>query len=98
MNERPNTNSAQHSIRRHLAIGVTTVVLLVGGVGAWAVTTELSGAVIAAGQLVVEASVKKVQRSPLVTPGKRRSGYQSTQQVSENTWRLIATQAKSCER
>ena len=61
MNERPNTNSAQHSIRRHLAIGVTTVVLLVGGVGGWAVTTELSGAVIAPALLVVESDVKKVQ-------------------------------------
>jgi HlyD family secretion protein len=61
MNERPNTNSAQHSIRRHLAIGVTTVVLLVGGVGGWASTTDIAGAVIAAGQLVVESSVKKVQ-------------------------------------
>ncbi|MGB8143297.1 MAG: biotin/lipoyl-binding protein [Pseudolabrys sp.] len=61
MNGRPNTNSAQHSIRRHLAIGVTTVVLLVGGVGGWASTTDIAGAVIAAGQLVVESSVKKVQ-------------------------------------
>ena len=47
--------SAQHSIRRHLAIGVTTVALLVGGVGGWALTTELSGAVIASGLLVVES-------------------------------------------
>ena len=61
MNERPNTNNAQHSIRRHLAIGVTTVGFLVGGVGGWAVTTELSGAVIAPGLLVVESDVKKVQ-------------------------------------
>jgi len=36
-------------------------VLLVAGLGGWAMTTEFSGAVIAAGQLVVDSSVKKVQ-------------------------------------
>ena len=75
MNERPNTNSAQHSIRRHLAIGVTTVVLLVGGVGGWAVTTELSGAVIAPALLVVESDVKKVQPSAMVIVSKRVRSY-----------------------
>ncbi len=35
--------------------------LLVGGVGGWAATTELSGAVIAPGTIVVESNVKKVQ-------------------------------------
>ena len=61
MNERPNTNSAQRSICRHLAIGVTAVALLVGGGGGWATMTELSGAVIAPGLLVVDTDVKKVQ-------------------------------------
>jgi HlyD family secretion protein len=37
------------------------VVLLVGGLGGWAATSEFSGAVIAQGQLVVDTSVKKVQ-------------------------------------
>ncbi len=37
------------------------VALLVGGVGGWAATSEISGAVIAAGQLVVDSNVKKVQ-------------------------------------
>jgi HlyD family secretion protein len=36
-------------------------VLLVGGVGAWAATTSLAGAVIAAGNVVVESNSKKVQ-------------------------------------
>jgi HlyD family secretion protein len=49
------------SIRRHLAAGVALVVLLAGGVGGWAATTELAGAVIAPGNLVVETNVKKVQ-------------------------------------
>ena len=34
--------------------GIAVVALLAGGVGGWAATTELSGAVIAPGSLVVE--------------------------------------------
>src|SRR4051812_9024904 len=49
------------SIRRHLIAGVALVVLLGGGVGGWAVTTEIAGAVIAPGNLVVETNTKKVQ-------------------------------------
>ena len=37
------------------------VVLLLGGMGSWAVATKLAGAVIAPGTLVVENNVKKVQ-------------------------------------
>lgn len=49
------------SIRRHLLAGGAAAALLVGGVGGWAATTELAGAVIASGQLVVDLNVKKVQ-------------------------------------
>src|SRR5215208_861595 len=49
------------SIRCHLAAGVALVGLLTGVVGGWAGTTELAGAVIAPGSLVVETNVKKVQ-------------------------------------
>src|ERR687885_531444 len=56
------TESDTHrSIRRHLVAGVAAVVLLAGGVGGWATTTELAGAVIAQGQLVVDSYAKKVQ-------------------------------------
>ena len=53
--------TAQWSIRRHLLAGLVAVFVLVGGIGGWAATTELSGAVIAPGQLVVQSDVKKVQ-------------------------------------
>jgi membrane fusion protein, type I secretion system len=53
--------NAKQSIRRHLLITLVVVVLLVGGLGGWAATSEFSGAVIAQGQLVVDTSVKKVQ-------------------------------------
>ncbi|MBS0519090.1 MAG: HlyD family type I secretion periplasmic adaptor subunit [Proteobacteria bacterium] len=49
------------SVRRHLLAGMAAVAVLVGGVGGWATTTELSGAVIAPGQIVVDSSAKKVQ-------------------------------------
>jgi len=53
--------TAQRSIQRHLVAGIVVVVILVGGVGGWAGTTDLSGAVIAQGSIVVDTNVKKVQ-------------------------------------
>jgi HlyD family secretion protein len=49
------------SIGRHLRVGVTIVALVAGGVGGWAATTEIAGAVVASGALVVDSNVKKVQ-------------------------------------
>ncbi|MER9733232.1 HlyD family type I secretion periplasmic adaptor subunit [Mesorhizobium sp. M0217] len=55
--------SALHhqQVRRYLVAGVATCLLLVGGVGGLAAVTKMSGAVIAAGRLVVDSNVKKVQ-------------------------------------
>jgi HlyD family secretion protein len=52
---------SQRSIQRHLVCGITIVALLAGGVGGLAATTELAGAVIASGLVVVDSNVKKVQ-------------------------------------
>ena len=49
------------SIQRHLIVGLSVVILLAGGLGGWASTAEISGALIAPGSIVVESSVKKVQ-------------------------------------
>ena len=49
------------SIRLHLIIGLTVVLVLAGGLGGWASTAEISGALIAPGSIVVESNVKKVQ-------------------------------------
>jgi HlyD family secretion protein len=49
------------SIRRHLLGGSIAALTLTCGIGGWAATTELSGAVIASGSVVVESNVKKVQ-------------------------------------
>jgi HlyD family secretion protein len=52
---------ARTSIRRHLIVGLAVVVLLAGGLGGWASTAQISGALIAPGSVVVESNVKKVQ-------------------------------------
>jgi HlyD family secretion protein len=49
------------SLRRNLIAGSCVIALLVGSFGGWAATAELSGAVIAAGTVVVDSSVKRVQ-------------------------------------
>ena len=53
--------NARRSIRVHLIVAVLVALLLVGGLGGWAATSEFAGAVIAQGQLVVDTNVKKVQ-------------------------------------
>jgi HlyD family secretion protein len=52
---------ARRSIRKHLIAGLTVVAVLAGGLGGWASTQQISGALIAPGQIVVESNVKKVQ-------------------------------------
>ena len=54
-------NDPRRAIRRLNLIGFSSIAVLVGGIGGWAATSELSGAVIAPGTLVVESNVKKVQ-------------------------------------
>lgn len=53
--------NARQSIRRHTRMGLAAAIALVGGLGGWAALTELSGAVVAAGAVVVDSHVKKVQ-------------------------------------
>jgi HlyD family secretion protein len=53
--------NARSSIRRHSLLGLSSAFFLVGGVGGWAAVTELSGAVVAPGAVVVDSHVKKVQ-------------------------------------
>ena len=48
-------------IRTQLIIGFGVVFLLVFGLGGWAATANLAGAVLAAGTVVVDSNVKKVQ-------------------------------------
>src|SRR5664280_1240441 len=54
-------NSALESIRRYTIAGIVVVLILTCGVGVWATTTEISGALIAPGTIVVDSNIKKVQ-------------------------------------
>jgi HlyD family secretion protein len=53
--------SARQSIHRYMVAGAAIAIFVTFGIGGWAATSELSGAVIAQGVLVVNSSVKKVQ-------------------------------------
>jgi HlyD family secretion protein len=49
------------SVRRNLCIGNALALALVVGIGGWATFTNIAGATLASGQMVVESGVKKVQ-------------------------------------
>jgi HlyD family secretion protein len=57
----PETPSAGSSIRRHIVVGCAVVAFLAVGLGGWASTAEIFGALIAPGSVVVDSNVKKVQ-------------------------------------
>ena len=49
-------SASRKSIRGHLLAGVAVFVFLTAGVGGWAATTEISGAIIAPGSVVVDSN------------------------------------------
>lgn len=55
------TAAPSTDLSRYMMGGFIVVLLLFAGVGGWAATTEISGAVIASGTVVVDSNVKKVQ-------------------------------------
>lgn len=54
---------ALHSIQRYMIVGMAIVAFVTFGIGGWAATTQLTGAVIGQGVIVVDSSVKKVQHA-----------------------------------
>jgi len=48
-------------VRGYIVFGLAVIVTLIGGLGVWAASVDLAGAVIAGGSVVVDSSVKKVQ-------------------------------------
>ena len=85
----------QRSIRYHLVAGAAVVLLLVGGIGGWAATTEFSGAVIAQGLLVVDTNVKKVQHPTGGVVGELRVRDGSRVEAGEVLLRLDETQTRA---
>ena len=61
INSAPSSDVVRKSVRRHLIAGLALTVILLAGVGGWAAVTNISGAVIGAGRLVVETNTKRVQ-------------------------------------
>jgi HlyD family secretion protein len=57
-----NTSDGEgRTLRNHLIGGTLVALVLTFGIGGWAATTELSGAITASGSVVVDSNVKKVQ-------------------------------------
>ncbi len=52
---------AEHSIKRYVLAGMTIFVLVVFGIGGWAATAKLAGAVIGQGVVVVASRVKSIR-------------------------------------
>ena len=53
--------STQQSIRRHISAVAIAAIMLVASIGIMGAATDMSGAIISQGSLVVESNVKKVQ-------------------------------------
>ncbi|HEY2613186.1 MAG TPA: HlyD family type I secretion periplasmic adaptor subunit, partial [Reyranella sp.] len=85
----------RRSINRHLLVGSAAALVLVGGVGGWATTTELSSAVVASGQLVVDSNVKKVQHPTGGVVGELRVKEGDRVKVGDVVLRLDETQART---
>jgi HlyD family secretion protein len=85
----------RRSINRHLLVGAAAALVLVGGVGGWATTTQLSGAVIAPGQLVVDSNVKKVQHPTGGVVGELRVKDGDRVKEGDIVVRLDETQART---
>src|SRR4051795_1997516 len=74
-------DKTRRSMRRALTGGTVVACLLAFGIGGWAATTEIAGAVIAPGSLVVDSNVKKVQHPTGGVVGELR--VRDGQQVKE---------------
>ena len=61
MTETNKTSPAARSIRNYSIAAIVTIILLVAGMGGWAATAMLSGAVVGMGTVVVDGSVKRIQ-------------------------------------
>ncbi|MDQ8698206.1 HlyD family type I secretion periplasmic adaptor subunit [Hyphomicrobium sp. LHD-15] len=55
------TPSPFHEVRTYIVFGIAVIATLLGGLGVWAATADLAGAILASGSVVVDSSVKKVQ-------------------------------------
>ncbi|WP_105425610.1 HlyD family type I secretion periplasmic adaptor subunit [Neorhizobium tomejilense] len=83
------------SIRLHLIAALLASAALVGGAGAWASVTNLSGAVVASGHFVVDSYVKKVQHPTGGVVGDIRVHEGDEVKAGDIVMRLDATQTRA---
>jgi len=92
----PEVRAATRRSLRHTIMGGTAVAgLLAFGLGGWAATTELAGAVIAPGSLVVDTNVKKVQHPTGGVVGELRVRAGDHVQAGDVVVRLDDTQTRA---
>lgn len=94
------------SVRKPVFIGVLALVLLIGGFGSWAVLTEISGAIIASGQIEVDQNRQIVQHLDggvideiLITEGEQVNAGQLLLRLDESELRssLVITESQLFE-
>lgn len=61
MTDSPRKSRASRSIARSMTVAAAAIAVLILGIGGWAATSKLAGAVVAPGMVVVEGNVKLVQ-------------------------------------
>jgi HlyD family secretion protein len=83
---------ALHSIQRYMIAGMAIVGFVAFGIGGWAATSELTGAVIGQGAVVVDSSVKKVQHPTGGVVGELRVREGDKVQAGDILLRLDETQ------
>ena len=87
--------TVRDSIRFHLMLGLGIVLVLAVGLGGWASTVQISGALIAPGQIVVESNVKKVQHPTGGVVGEVRVRDGDTVKAGDIVVRLDETVVKA---
>jgi HlyD family secretion protein len=91
----PSQSPSRNSIRAHLLAACVVAGVLLVGLGGWARTTEIAGAVIAKGVVVVESDVKKVQHQTGGTIGELRVHDDQLVHEGDILVRLDDTQTKA---
>ena len=54
-------SALKKTVRFHFLLSGFLLLVLIGGLGAWAATQKISGAVVGSGTIVVESNIKEVQ-------------------------------------
>ena len=90
----PDPAAGRSSVHRELIVGGLICCLLIVGLGGWAATTHLDGAIVARGQLAVSGNVKQIQHRDggiveriLVRDGMRVEAGQEMLRLDDTTQR-----------